>query len=306
MQALTDLQPTSWDHYVGQERMKERLDIHIKAALIEERPLPHVLLAGPPGFGKTAIARLIASQLGDPLSEITMPVKPATMHTFLRQMRSGILLVDEIHRAPKSLQEDFLTLLTDGWMQGTNGRRTYVTWLTIIAATTEPEKITPALHDRFKIRPELDAYTPDEMTEIAGLMCDHAALNISYEAVEVLAQAAGGVPRYVEDLVFLARDLSLSQELNPETVLRIAQVDPNGLTRTHVDYLKVLRQLGGTAGEKLLCGMLRRHPTIVVQAERLLIERDLITRTERGRELTETGWAYGQSTASPRQRRTLT
>lgn len=299
------LRATDWSDFIGQTHMKERLDVHISAAIQKVQPLPHVLLAGPPGFGKTTLAGIVAKKLDDPFASLTMPMKPAALASFLRQFSGGVLLLDEIHRCSKNQQEDLLDLLLEGYLSMNNGRRIYVKWLTIIAATTEPEKVTPALFDRFRIRPEFDAYEPDEMTEIVYRMAEKIGLRVHDDVISGIAAAAGGVPRNAGNLVQDANDLFLAtgKDVTIEDVLRLSRVDPAGFTRTHLDYLAILRTLGGQAGLELVSTMLRRHPSIIREAERLLVERGLVMYGERGRELTSAGWAYGKTIDNPRRAR---
>lgn len=304
---MTDpLRATDWSEFVGQDHLKERLDVHIRAAVLNESPLSHVLLSGPPGFGKTTLSSIIAHQLKDPFLSLTMPVKPVVLASMLRQFEGGVLFLDEVHRATKSQQEDLLNLLEDGFLQCANGRRVHVKWLTVIAATTEPEKVIPALFDRFPIRPQFDPYTPVEMACIVGLMATKIGLDLEDDVIDGLASAAGGVPRNARQLVLAARDLSLVERRSVETsdVLSLCRVDPNGLTQAHTDYLNIVRSLGGQAGLDLISTMLRLHPSVIRDLERLLVARDLLMYGDRGRELTELGWAYGRQQAkSPRRAR---
>lgn len=296
------VRPDNWDEFIGQEDLKARLDVRIRAAVAEQRPLGHVFIAAPPGSGKSTLARMIADRLGDPFYELTCPVKPAALGSFLRQCAGGVLLLDEIHRFTKAQQEDLLTLLWQGFLQLPNGRRVEAGWLTIIGATTEPEKITPALMRRFPIRPSFGTYTPEDMIEIVGHMALKAGLDCGIEVLKGIADAAAGNPSAARDLVLGAKDLQGDGDVTMEDILHLCETDPFGLTKTHLEYLNLLRHLGGQAGLDLLANMMRLHPSVVREAERLLVSRNLVMFGERGRELTSAGWNYGKAaTSSPRR-----
>lgn len=302
----SELKARTWDDYFGQEALKTRLDVSIRAAKSRNRALDHVFLDGNAGCGKSTLAGIIADTMGIPLHEFTMPVKRAVMERFLKQWGSqfGVVLLDEIHRASKSEQEDLLTLLEDGYWSTTRGIRIPVRNMTVVAATTQPEKLDSALLSRFPIRPStgavFSAYSPEEMHDIVLNMCDSAGLYeigenmIPDETICKIATAAGGVPRCARDLVFAASDFLEANDRLPSTdeILTLCHVDENGLTFSHSQYLLCLRQLGGQAGLSLLSSMLRYHPSVINELERLLINIDLITLEDKGRTLTNKGWQY--------------
>ena len=191
---MNGIRPETWDDYVGQEAMKDRLAVHISSALIREETLDHILLTGPPGCGKTSLASIIATEFGEPFTSFLMPIKEKALLLFLRQ-RHGVVLFDEIHRLSVKQQEALLPLVEDGYYQLDNGDRVYADNLTIIGATTEPEKIIPPLFDRFPIKPPFDDYTADEMRDIVHRMAYASGIELDDMQAAVLGSAAGGVPR---------------------------------------------------------------------------------------------------------------
>lgn len=297
------LRAHSWDEFMGQSALKERLATHIQAASTQDRMLDHVLLAGPPGFGKTSLAQIITQETGDAFAAVTMPMKPLALAAMLRQFGGGVLLLDEIHRAPHSQQEDLLSLLEAGQLRLPNGRYIEVEFLTIIGATTEPEKVIPPLYDRFPIKPVFEPYSDEDMGKIVASMARKVSLNLDPEFSVALGRATGGIPRNARQLVLGARDvLANGRSLTLEAVLQLCGVEADGLTDQHLRYLRTLSDLQGQAGLAILASMLRLHPSTLQGLERLLLERQLLTYGSNGRELTSAGFARVQTTV-PRMRR---
>jgi holliday junction DNA helicase RuvB len=290
MEPKDALRPTTAAEFIGQKKLMARLDVHIDAAIEQERPLEHILLFGPPGFGKTTLAQIIANKLRETLYTIVMPIKPAAMMRFLREFEGGVVLFDELHRAGQAQQEDLLTLLEDGYITSPSGRRSDVGWFQAIGATTEPEKIIPPIFDRFPIKPTFEAYTVSELAEIALGMAHRVNVNMSDDDATILAKASGGTPRNCKSLVMAARDLAASgRPSHGAAVLELCQITPDGLTADHIEYLKALNKMGKPTGLAPLANMLRRNAAQVINDERLLLEMDLITFTESGRDITTLG-----------------
>jgi holliday junction DNA helicase RuvB len=286
------LRPTSLDDYIGQADMKARLLVHMNAALASNRPMPHTFLAGPPGMGKTTLALLIAAYLGDPIVTITRPPTAREFEQILYQLNAGIVFIDEIHRLPKALQENALPLLQDGIYE--SGRYRYrFPGVTVIGATTEPEKVIVPLRDRFPVAPAFRPYGDSELARIVAGQAERAGSSIAddEETCTVLGRAAAGVPRHATELVVAARDLELAHGVAPtaEQVLAFCAIDPDGLGERHRMYLRCLAELGGRAGRDLLGARLGLHPSALTEVERLLLDRHLIGLEPTGRVLTGAG-----------------
>lgn len=286
----------SWDEFVGQKLLKLRLDLHIQAYRSwdgrgEAPCMPHILLIGEPGFGKTTLAGIIASRSGQPLHALTMPIRPPAMTKFFKYWTGGVLLLDELHAASTSLQEDLLPVLLERRYQTRRGTSYDLPWLTVIGATTEPRKLIGPLVDRFHVRPYFDPYTDEEMARIVQGMARTANVELTDADACILGRATGGVPRRAQGFVVVARDLQRThRKPTAELVLQICRVDHDGLEEEHRAYLRCLDQLGGQRGVEKIAAQMGQHPQIVQRLERLLFRHGLIEMTNGGRELTRAGY----------------
>lgn len=287
------LRVDTWEGYIGQDKLKSRLGLHVRAALNTGRMVEHVLLEGPPGFGKTSIARIIAHELGADILELKMPVKPKVLAAELRQWDGGVLFLDEIHAASRREQELLLTLVEEGYLQLDNGRRIYVDELCVIGATTEPHKLIQPLRDRFPIKPRFVDYSQAEMAEIVGGMARKVDLEFADHELIALGKATGGTPRVGRDLILTARAMADDGETpTVEAVLDYTEMDNDGLSADHRAYLALVAELGGAGvGLKTITTILRLPDPTVRDLERLLVKQGLILFETNGRHLTNAGFA---------------
>lgn len=285
-----NLSPRVWSEFIGQSRMKRRLQIHIHAAFQGKRPLEHVLLAGPPGFGKTTLATLIADELTDPITTIVMPMARKPLIRELANFGGGVLFLDEIHALTRRDQELLLPVLDRSVVVDDRGREYPLGWVTVIGATTEPDKMIAPLHDRFAIRPDFVPYTDEQLGEIVLLMAQNADVAIDETMAIALGRAAGGIPRMAKQFVYAARDLAALGDIpTTEEVLDLCSVDQDGLTSLHQRYLEILGSQSGPVGQKTIEMMLRVPPPVIRDLERLLLSRNLVEYTPGGRQLTPSG-----------------
>lgn len=295
MNEITSSDPVrteDWDDFIGQKRLKRRLDVYIQSAIAEERELEHMLLVATPGAGKSTLARLVAQRLGDPFYEFRMPITEKTLTYFIKDCVGGVLLLDELHAARPSFQELLLTALQEGYIQTPNGVRWSTDRLTFIAATTEPHMIIKPLWDRFAVKPEFDEYSDDDMVEIVKVMARRVGIEVSAELAEHLGRAAGGVPREAGNLVRgAARLLAIGMDPTPEVVLDLVGIDPDGLTDRHMKYLRALDELGGVSGLPNICTMLQLSAPVIQDLERLLIKRKLLRLEPNGRSMQPAAYA---------------
>lgn len=286
------LRAQTWEEYVGQTAMKDRLMIHIKSALIGGRMLPHVLLTGSAGYGKTTLAQIIARELGDEfyMLKVSANMTPRVLENILRSWEGGVLFLDEIHTASKAFQHELLTLLEDGYITMRNGRRLEHKAITVIAATTDPQMLLGPLLTRFPIKPHFDPYSDEDMTEILLGMADKLNMDMEDKLAIGLARATGGTPRFAKSFVLAARAIEESGlDVTVESVLSLVEMDEDGLTYEHMSYLEALDELGGIAGLEKLVRLSGLHTATIKELEALLIRRKLITYSSAGREITQAG-----------------
>lgn len=293
MDTVDPYRPTNWDEFIGQARVKMDLEVAIQGAIDRDAPLGHVMLAGKPGVGKTSLAQIVAARLGEDFHKLSMAnLKPAALAKFFRQdFISGVVLMDEIHAAPTVTQEQLLTLLEEGYMTSPNGQTIQREWLTVIAATTVPEKVDSALRSRFDHEPRFVDYTPDEMSRIARQIAGKMGFDLADDLAEAFGAAAGDSPRNARRLVRKTQDLRshLGRPPTVDEVLDLAGVDREGVTIDHMAYLAALDSFGGVAGEKAMIMMLGVGSDRLREIELFLLTRRYIGYGDRGRELTSSG-----------------
>jgi Holliday junction DNA helicase RuvB len=296
------LRPSCWEDYVGQEALKERLLIHIESAITRVARLDHILLIGPPGCGKTSLARVVAETAGSHFMSLKCPVEQKVLTQTVRTFR-GVLFLDEIHLMPKGQQHDLLLLIEDGYLQLPSGQKIDTdNLLTVISATTEPDKIIAPLLERYPVQPSFDEYTDEEMATIVRQMGLRGCIEIPDDMALALGRAAGGTPRAAGSLVVMTRDLSIRMGTMPtvEQVLDSCRISSTGLTENHMRYLKVLADMGGVAGIEPIANHLRLPKSILMNLERLMVKQTLITYTKQGRELTSAGYAVVNPAPNPK------
>lgn len=302
--------PRSWDAYIGQAKAKAQLEAACYSARLRRRRLDHVLIAtGEAGIGKTALAKLIAADLGTGLIEVQGALDEKEGMAILQNMAGNdVLFWDEIHRAVsngKAKAEWLLSVLQDGVMMTKRGP-VRIPDITIVAATTDAQKLPQTILSRFVIRPVMERYTEDEATLIALGMAastfDPAILTMPNEdTCRRIVRAANHNPREIDVLLRTLRDsaiggLSLGEfvwdALGNYDILRAlewAGTTEDGLPKLAQDYLTVLMlTFDGTAGEKTIASALG-EPTVPRHTEQLLVGKGLLTVTASGRQLTEMG-----------------
>jgi holliday junction DNA helicase RuvB len=305
------LRPASWDEYVGQEAIKNNLNILISAAKERQSPPEHILFYGPPGLGKTTLAHLIARELGGILRSTSGPAieRVGDLAALLTNMGSGdILFIDEIHRLPRSIEEVLYPAMESGVLNIILGKgpsaRTIELPLppfTLVAATTRVADLSAPLRSRFSGGTfRLEFYSEDDIAQIIKRSATILGVEVENEGVREIAKRSRATPRTANYLLKRARDYAqlkrapLSAKLVQES-LGMLEVDELGLTPLDRKLLTVLidRFNGGPAGVNALAAALAEEPTTVSEVhEPFLLQLGLIERTQRGRVATKAAYEH--------------
>ena len=302
------LRPRSLDEFVGQERVKEQLGIALEAAKGRGEALDHVLLAGPPGLGKTSLAFIIREELGVGLRSVAGPAleRKGDMAAILTSLEErDVLFVDEIHRLNRAVEEILYPALEDFRLDIIVGQgpaaRTLTLDLppfTLVGATTRTGLLTTPLRDRFGMTYRLEHYEPAELALIVRRSARILDVEIAEEASEEIARRARGTPRVanrilrrVRDVAEVRHDGAVSLDVAREA-LDLLEVDGHGLERVDRELLRAIAHKfdGGPVGLSTLAVALGEEPdTIEDVYEPYLLQLGLIQRTPRGRIVTELG-----------------
>lgn len=296
------LRPGSLDEFVGQEAIKKNLRIFVKAAKQRGEPLDHVLLAGPPGLGKTSLARILATEMGVGLKPTSGPTleRAGDMAAILTSLEEGdFLFVDEIHRLNRQIEEILYPAMEDYAMdivlgQGPSARtiRMDLPRFTLVGATTRTGLMTKPLLDRFGVTEKLDYYGPDDLEKIVVRAAKILEIPTSEAGAKQLAKRSRGTPRVANRLLKRVRDYAqvegdgIIDEETANAALEMQGVDDLGLDRADRDYLGLIIDKfdGGPVGVGTISVALgEARDTVEDVYEPYLLQSGLIQRTSRGR-----------------------
>jgi len=305
------LRPQRLAEFVGQDGVKEQLEIFIAAAKARNEPCEHVLLAGPPGLGKTSLAGIIAAEMGSVLRVMSGPAvdRKADMASILTALEpSDVLFIDEIHRLNRAIEELLYPAMEDGCIDivigqgpGAHSIRLELAPFTLVGATTRTGLLTTPLRDRFGITHRLDHYRPDEIELIVRRSARILGVEIDEAGCTEIAQRSRGTPRIanrilrrVRDYAQVRRDGAIDGEVALEA-LDLFEVDRAGLERIDREILRAVAVTfeGGPVGLSTLAVAIgEESDTLEDVYEPYLLQLGLLKRTPRGRVVTAAAYAH--------------
>ncbi len=295
------LRPRRLEDFIGQEALKDQLAVSIAAAAGREEALDHVLLAGPPGLGKTSLAQIVAAELDVPFIQTAGPAleRKGDVAAFLTALEPrSVFFVDEIHRLPRALEETFYPAMEDSCLpitvgQGAGARVVTIDLppFTLIGATTRTGLLSTPLRDRFGIQHRLDHY---DVTQLARIVRRSARLL-------AVASRSRGTPRVANRLLKRVRDYAEVRGAGVVTedvagsALDLLEVDAAGLDRLDREILMTICEKfsGGPVGLSTLAASIgEEQDTVEDVYEPYLLQRGLIERTPRGRSATRRAFEH--------------
>ena len=305
------LRPLKMRDYIGQERVKENLEVFITAARERQECLDHVLLSGPPGLGKTTLATIMANEMGTMIRKTSGPAieRPGDLAAILTNLEPGeILFIDEIHRLPRTVEELMYPAMEDRVIDIVIGKGPAARTLqidlppfTLVGATTRPGLLSSPLRDRFGIHCRLDFYTVDELSSIIQRAASILDIDIDKDGAHLVALSSRGTPRVANRLLKRVRDYAtvkgdgyINEEI-ARAAMKMLEIDDYGLDTVDRMILDaIIKEFGGgpVGLETLSAAVSEETDTLTDVYEPYLLKLGFIHKTPRGRIATERAYRH--------------
>jgi Holliday junction DNA helicase RuvB len=305
------LRPRTLDEFVGQVKVREQLELVLSGAKLRGTPPDHVLLAGPPGLGKTSLSMIIASEMGAALRLTSGPAleRAGDLAAILSNLVEGdILFIDEIHRIARPAEEmlylameDFRVDVMVGKGPGATSIPLEIAPFTLVGATTRSGQLTSPLRDRFGFTAHMEFYTADELTTVITRSAAILGIDLRPDGAAEIARRSRGTPRIANRLLRRVRDYaqvradgSITREI-ARAALAVYDVDELGLDRLDRSVLTALCRSfgGGPVGLTTLAVAVGEEATTVEEVcEPFLVRVGMLARTRQGRIATPAAWEH--------------
>lgn len=305
------IRPKWLKDYIGQDKVKEKLEIFIESSLSRKDPLDHVLLQGPPGLGKTTLSSIIANELGVNLRVTSGPAieRPSDLASILTNLQHGdVLFIDEIHRINRSVEEilysameDFVLDIIVGKGPNAQSIRIDLEKFTLVGATTRAGQLSAPLRDRFGVLLSLNLYDADDLTTIIKRSASILDIEIDDEGAYEIAKRSRGTPRIANRLLKRVRDYAIvrkESKIDWQTSkegLNLLEIDDMGLDTMDKKIVMTMYQNfdGGPVGiDTIAASTGIENVTIEDVYEPYLLQIGFLSRTPRGRILTRKAYEH--------------